>query len=189
MFIAFSPALSESTSIRTQSERCRGFYLSIMRKIISIICVVLAAGCSPRVLPTTTVKDSVRVEVRERIIHDTATVEIPVEVERVVTRDTASSLENTYARSTAVVSGGFLWHTLETIPQTIKAPVPVKVTDTLWRESKAAEREKIVEVEKPLAWGQKARLRAFWWLLAAVAALGGWTFRKPLLRLLLKIKI
>lgn len=160
-----------------------------MRKIISIICVVLAAGCSPRVLPTTTVKDSVRVEVRERIIHDTATVEIPVEVEKVVTRDTASSLENTYARSTAVVSGGFLWHTLETIPQTIKAPVPVKVTDTLWRESKAVEREKIVEVEKPLTWGQKARLRAFWWLLAALAALGGWTFRKPLLRLLLKIKI
>lgn len=162
-----------------------------MRKIISIICVVLAAGCSPRVLPTTTVKDSVRVEVRERIIHDTATVEIPVEVERVVTRDTASSLENTYARSTAVVSGGFLWHTLETIPQTIKAPVPVKITDTLLHisKSKAVEREKIVEVEKPLTWGQKARLRAFWWLLAAVATLGGWTFRKSLLRLLLKIKI
>lgn len=51
-------------------------------------------------------------------------------------------------------------------------------------DSIAVERIKEVKVEKPLSWGQRLKLRAFWGLLALVAGLGLWTFRKPLLKLI-----
>ncbi len=41
-----------------------------------------------------------------------------------------------------------------------------------------------VKVEKPLTFGQKAKIGAFWWLLGAVVALLVWTFRKPLWKLI-----
>ena len=51
-------------------------------------------------------------------------------------------------------------------------------------DSVAVEREKIVEVEKPLSKWQKTKQRAFWWLLGSLVALLGWTFRKPILKLI-----
>ena len=104
------------------------------------------------------------------------TVEVPVEVEKVVTRDTVSHLENTWAQSDAVVSGGFLHHSLESKPQIIRVPVEIHVTDTLYKASEIV--EKTVEVEKPLSWAQRLKIRAFWWLLAGVVALSIWTLRK-----------
>lgn len=145
--------------------------------IVPILFSVLV-GCCPKVFTPTTIKDSVRVEIRDRIIHDTTTVTIPVEVEKIVTRDTVSHLQNTYAKSDAVVSGGFLFHSLESIPQIIRVPFDRVVTDTLWRESVTVESEKIVEIEKPLSWWQKFRMGAFWWLSGAVLLLLAWTFRK-----------
>lgn len=138
------------------------------------------AGCSKKF------SEIIRTEIeyRDLVVHDTTKVEIPYEVEKIVTRDTASHLENSYAKSDAVVSGGFLSHSLESIPQTILVPVEVKVTDTLWRESKEAQTEKLVEVEKPLTWWQKFRLRAFWWLLGGVALAVVWMFRGPVLSIL-----
>ena len=41
-----------------------------------------------------------------------------------------------------------------------------------------------VKVDKPLTWGQKTKIGAFWWLLTAVALCLGYIFRKPLLALL-----
>ena len=40
------------------------------------------------------------------------------------------------------------------------------------------------KVEKELSAGQKARIGAFPWLVLAVIALGAWTFRKPIMKLL-----
>lgn len=136
--------------------------------------VLCLASCSPRVITET----KTVIEYRDRIVTDTAVVEIPVEVEKIVTRDTTSHLENTYARSDAMVSEGFLHHSLESKPQYIKVPVEVHVTDTLYKEAEI--RTETVEVEKPLSWWQKFRIQAFWWLLGAVAALLLWTFRKLL---------
>lgn len=54
--------------------------------------------------------DSTRVEVKtivEKVI-DTAYVKLPVIVEKVATLDAASILENKYAKSEAVASGGIL---------------------------------------------------------------------------------
>ena len=134
--------------------------------------VLCLASCSPRVITET----ETVIEYRDRIVTDTAVVEIPVEVEKIVTRDTTSHLENTYAKSDAMVSEGFLHHSLESIPQYIKVPVEVHVTDTLYKEAEI--RTETVEVEKPLSWWQKFRMDAFWWLLGAVVLLLLWTFRK-----------
>jgi len=134
--------------------------------------VLFCTGCSPRIVE----KVVTQIEYRDRVVHDTATVEIPVEVEKIVTKDTVSHLENTYAKSDAVVSEGFLHHSLESIPQYIKVPVEVHVTDTLYKEAQIIEKE--VEVEKPLSWWQSFEIGAFWWLLGAVALLLLWTFRK-----------
>ena len=136
-----------------------------------IIAIILAIGvcslvsCSPKIV------EKVRVETvyKDRVVHDTATVEIPYEVEKIVTLDTVSRLENKWAKSEAKVDGRFLHHSLESIPQVIEVPVEVHVTDTLYKEAEIIEKE--VEVEKPLSWWQKFRMEAFWWLLGAVVLL------------------
>lgn len=53
-------------------------------------------------------------------------------------------------------------------------------------DSVAVEREKIVEVEKPLSWWQSLKIAAFPWLLGLAGALGLWTLRKPLLKIFSK---
>lgn len=97
----------------------------------------LFVSCSPHLYPPAEVKDSVRVEIRERTVHDTAFVEIPVIKEVNMTRDSSSHLENPYATSDAVVENGLLRHTLETRPQKIFVPVEVPVHDTTYVHEKA----------------------------------------------------
>lgn len=106
-------------------------------------------------------QDNTKVEVKtvEEPVHDTAYVQLPVYVEKVATLDTASVLENSFARSAAVVASGVLHHSLET--KAISLPVPV--------ESKIVYKDSIVfrdriqtvtqEVEKPLSGWQQAKLR------------------------------
>ena len=134
--------------------------------------LMMFVGCSPKVI----VQKEVVTEYRDRIVHDTTQVEIPYEVEKIVTKDTASHLENTYAKSDAIVSSGLLSHSLESRPQIIKVPVEVHVTDTIVKEAEI--RTETVEVEKPLSWWQKFRIDAFWWLLGAVVLCLLWIFRK-----------
>ena len=140
--------------------------------IIVMGLLLFFCSCSPRVVERVVTQ----IEYRDRVVHDTATVEIPYEVEKIVTRDTVSHLENSFARSDASVSGGFLSHSLETIPHYIQVPVEVHVTDTLIKEAEIKEITR--EIEKPLSWWQSFKLRSFCVLLAAVACLLLWTFRK-----------
>ena len=97
----------------------------------------LFVGCSPRITPPAEIRDSVRVEIRERVVHDTAYVDVPLIKEVNVTRDTSSHLENEYAMSDASISNGTLRHSLETRPHKIAAPVTLIVHDTLTVEKKA----------------------------------------------------
>ena len=97
----------------------------------------LFVGCSPRITPPAEIRDSVRVEIRERPVHDTAYVDVPLIKEVNVTRDTSSHLENEYAMSDASISNGTLRHSLETRPHKIAAPVTIIVRDTLTVEKKA----------------------------------------------------
>ena len=119
---------------------------------------VVACGT---VRPVTGV-DSTKVEVHTETViqHDTAYVELPVIVEKVATLDTTSTLENTYAKSEAVVTAGILNHSLETKPVSI----PVKVeTKTVYRDSlvfRDRVQTQTVEVEKKLNWWQNLKLKA-----------------------------
>ena len=105
--------------------------------------------------------DSTKVEVKvvEKIVKDTAWVELPVIVEKVATLDTASVLENKYAKSEAVVSGGVLHHSLQTKP--VREPVEVQIKETV-RDS-IVYRDRIqtrtVEVEKKLTWWQSLKMK------------------------------
>ena len=124
-----------------------------------LLSLLAASACSTvRPLPST---DSTKVEVRyeTKTVHDTAFVELPVIVERVATLDTASVLENKYAKSAASVSGGVLTHSLETKP--VREPVSVE-KQIVYRDSLVF-RDKVqtvtVEVEKKLTWWQTLKMR------------------------------
>lgn len=146
---------------------------------VILAALLLLTGCALQkpVTPTVIVRDSIIY--RDRVIHDTAKFEIPVIVEKNVTRDTVSHLENAYAKSDAVVSDGFLSHSLETRPQTIYVPIETHVVDTLVIHDEAQTITQTVEVPAELTWWQRFRLGAFWWLVGL--ALVGW--RRELLAL------
>lgn len=148
---------------------------------IAVLAALILTGCSPRIVEKIVVRDSVVTEVHERIVRDTVPFEVPVEVERNVTRDTSSHLSNTFAESDAVVSGGTLTHTLKTKPKTIYVPVEVPVADTSYIESHTEYIE--VPVEKELSQWQQFRLKGFWWLLGGIALALLWIFRKPLFKI------
>lgn len=123
-----------------------------MNRFLFISLALLATACgATRSLQNS---ESSRVEVRTETVikHDTAYVELPVIIEKVTTLDTASTLENIYAKSEAVVNGGVLHHSLETKP--VRVPVRVETKEIL-RDS-IIFRDRIqkltVEVEKKLTW-------------------------------------
>ena len=95
----------------------------------------------------------------EKIVKDTAWVELPVIIEKRATLDTASTLENKYAKSEAVVTGGVLHHSLQTKP--LREPVEVQIKETV-RDS-IVYRDRIqtrtVEVEKKLTWWQSLKMK------------------------------
>ena len=153
-----------------------------MKRLI-ILLLLAACACSPKHYPQVVYRDSVRVEIRERLVHDTLKVEVPKVVEKIVTRDTSSHLENDWAMSDASVSDGLLWHSLETKPHTVYVPVEVPVHDTTYIEKEAKEIIKEVEVEKPLTWWQRFRLGSFWWIVGLLLALLLWTFRGTITKL------
>ena len=131
-----------------------------MKSSISILLALGVVACGT-VRPVTGV-DSTKVEVHSETViqHDTAFVELPVIVEKVATLDTASTLENTYAKSEAVVTAGILYHSLETKP----VSVPVKVETKIVYKDSLVFRDRVetqtVEVEKKLTWWQNLKLKA-----------------------------
>ena len=130
-----------------------------MNRFVPLFLLLAATSCGS--LRRVAEVDSTRVEVRTDVktIHDTAWMELPVIVERVATLDTASVLENKYARSEASVSGGILSHSLETKP--VKQPVAVESREIV-RDS-IVFRDRVIQediyIEKQLNGWQKFRLR------------------------------
>ena len=120
--------------------------------------LLTACGVARPVLESDNTK--VEVKVVEKILKDTAWVEIPVIVEKVATLDTSSVLENKYAKSEASVSGGVLTHSLATKP--VREPVAVEYKEVV-RDS-VVYRDRIemqtVEVEKKLSWWQTFKMKA-----------------------------
>ena len=126
--------------------------------ILAFALLLSACGVARPVLES----DNTKVEVKTVIetVHDTAFVELPVLVERVATPDTSSVLENKYAKSEAVVSGGVLHHSLETKP--VREPVSVE-KQIVYRDS-TVYRDRVVRedvyIEKPLTGWQRLKMKA-----------------------------
>ena len=126
--------------------------------LLAIALCLSACGTARPVLES----DSTRVEVKTVVetIHDTAYVQLPVIVERVATLDTASLLENKFAKSAAFVSGGVLTHSLETKP----AKEPVSVEKQIVYRDSLVYRDRVVtetvEVEKKLSAWQSFKMKA-----------------------------
>lgn len=120
---------------------------------VALLIVLLAilgqfTSCSPIVCPPVQIIEKTDTVIRERVIIDSVAFEVPVEKEVNMTRDTASHLENTYAKSDAVVTDGVLSHSLESKPRVVYVPYETIVRDTtiVYGKSDVI----IKEVEKPL---------------------------------------
>lgn len=130
-----------------------------MRICIPLAIVLLLSACGT-VRPVQS-QDSTRVEVKTVVetVHDTAYVQLPAIVEKVATLDTASVLENRYAKSEALVSGGVLHHSLQS--KAVEVPVPVE-NKVIYKDSLVYRNRfqtVTVEVEKPLTGWQQAKQR------------------------------
>ncbi len=129
------------------------------------ILALLVVGCSPRIQTTSSVRDSVSLEIRHRIvaIHDTVHIEIPMISEQITTRGDSSILTNQYATSEAIIRpNGELYHTLETTPQRIATEhtAEVMVRDSIIYRDHTEIRS--VEVERELTWWQRIQIKGFW---------------------------
>ena len=135
--------------------------------LFSLLCV--ACGSIKQVTPTERVVTETRIETVFKT--DTVFLEVPHIVERVVTKDTVSVLENEFAKSTASVSDGLLAHSLETKP--VKQPVEVQ-TKIVYRDSVIVKDNVIiqtVEVEKELTGWQSFKMKMGGWMLGIIILL------------------
>ena len=129
----------------------------------------------PRVIEQTQ-RDSLYVEYRERIVHDTVMYEPPQESTSIQTKDTTSHLETSLAESDASIVDGVLYHALRNKPQKIPVPVVVTVHDTTVVQGSV--RTEVVEVPAKLTKAQERWIRLGKWatgilsLLAAAAIAG-----------------
>ena len=132
--------------------------------LLSAVCV--ACATSRQAAPS----EKILVETRIETVYKTDTVylEVPKIVEKIVTADTVSVLENEYAKSEASVSEGLLAHSLETKP--VKQPVEVQ-TQVVYRDSVRVKDNVIVqtvEVEKPLTGWQSFKMAMGGWMLGLI---------------------
>ena len=132
--------------------------------LLSAVCV--ACATSRQAAPS----EKILVETRIETVYKTDTVylEVPKIVEKIVTADTVSVLENEYAKSEASVSEGLLAHSLETKP--VKQPVEVQ-TQVVYRDSMIVKDNVIVqtvEVEKPLTRWQSFKMTMGGWMLGII---------------------
>ena len=135
--------------------------------LLSAVCV--ACATSRQAAPS----EKILVETRIETVYKTDTVflEVPKIVEKIVTADTVSVLENDYAKSEASVSDGLLAHSLETKP--VKQPVEVQ-TQVVYRDSVIVKDNVIVqtvEVEKELTGWQSFKMKMGGWFLGIIIIL------------------
>ena len=142
-----------------------------MKNFIIIFLSALCVACSS--LRQVTPSEKIVTETRIETVYETDTVflEVPKIVEKIITNDTVSVLENDFARSEAEVSDGLLSHSLETKP--VKQPVEVQ-TKIVYRDSiifKDVVVYETVEVEKELSRWQSFKMKMGGWFLGIIIIL------------------
>ena len=132
-----------------------------MRNVLPLLLLFAASACSTvRQFPTVTDSTKVEVHVVEKIVRDTAWIELPAIMEKVQTLDTVSVLENKYAKSEASIRSGILAHSLEVKP--VKEPVSIEVREIV-RDSiifRDRVQTQTIEVERKLTWWQSLKMKA-----------------------------
>ena len=139
-----------------------------MKNFILVLFSFVAVACSSlrQVTPTEKIVTETRIET----VYETDTVylEVPKIVEKVVTKDTVSVLENEFAKSAASVSDGLLAHSLETKP--VQKPVEVQ-TKIVYRDSIVYQDRVVtetVEVPAELSGWQKFKMKMGGWMLGII---------------------
>ena len=124
-----------------------------MRKVLAMFAVILAASCSPRII------EHVRVEKEyvDRVQRDSVHLRDSIFVKEFAKGDTVYLDKYVYK------------YIYRDKYKTDSVFVAVHDTTTV---------EKLIE--KKLTWGQRAKIDAFWWLLASLAGALAWIFRKPI---------
>ncbi|MCD8266833.1 MAG: hypothetical protein LUC33_06735 [Prevotellaceae bacterium] len=122
----------------------------ILAALMALLLCLLGSCRSHRGVAYTST-DSVRVELRETVLHDTVEITLPLQTAERETPDTFSRLETDYAVSEARVSEGRLRHTLRTKRQALKAAVERTVVT---RDS-IVYRDRVAET--------RARTKTPWW--------------------------
>ena len=142
-----------------------------MKNFILVLFSALCVACATarQAAPS----EKIQIETRIETVYQTDTVylEVPQIVEKIVTADTVSVIENYYAMSSASVSDGLLSHSLETKP--VQQPVQVQ-TKIVYRDSvvfKDVVVYETVEVEKELTGWQFFKMKMGGWFLGILIIL------------------
>lgn len=161
-------------------------FVTVCIIIISMIC----CGCRS----TKSVEEVVRTDtIREtetvvEYVPDTIYVEVPAQEKECTTLDSTSYLETDYAESTARINlNGTLFHELRNKAGKRAVETKIKVVTNKVRLYVNHDVVRRVTIEKKLSFWQRIAIRCFPWLLVALAGLGLWTFKIPILRLLSKV--
>lgn len=159
-----------------------------------IVALMSCKSSEPTGTGTVVLKDSCRVEYRERVepVHDTVTITIPVQSAEKITYEGKSHLETDYAVSDAWINAdGSLRHSIsnKAMKMDVDVIVPHKTTETARSSVKEVpvEVDRPVYVERELSGWQAFRLKAFWWLVLIVAGTYGYLFRNPIVSVVKKI--
>ena len=142
-----------------------------MKNFILVLFSALCVACATarQAAPSEKIITETRIETVFQT--DTVFLEVPKIVEKIVTADTVSVLENEYAKSEASVSDGLLAHSLETKP--IQQPVEIQ-TKIVYRDSvifKDVVVYETVEVEKELTGWQSFKMKMGGWFLGILSLL------------------
>ena len=142
-----------------------------MKNFILVLFSALCVACATarQAAPSEKIITETRIETVFQT--DTVFFEVPRIVEKIVTADTVSVLENDYAMSSASVSDGLLSHSLETKP--VQQPVEVQ-TKIVYRDSvifKDVVVYETLEVEKELTGWQSFKMKMGGWFLGILSLL------------------
>ena len=130
-----------------------------MKNFILVLFSALCVACATARQAAPSEKFITETRIETVFQTDTVFLKVPKIVEKIVTADTVSVLENEYAKSEASVSDGLLAHSLETKP--IQQPVEVQ-TKIVYRDSiifKDVVVYETVEVEKELSRWQTFKMK------------------------------
>ena len=154
-----------------------------MKRLAFILPFVLVA-CSPKIVYVPT--ETIRTE--KVVVHDTfIDFKLAPSSDSNVTNDTLSTLERKTAKTTAKISGGLLYHTLEVkdVPIRVKFKYMTKekhdtTTRTIVQPLSKKDQARLNTYDK-LSASNKSKSATIWILRGVIALLALWILRKPIL--------